>query len=158
MSDATFADGGDRPLRLKALDIDDLAVISSLTQDGVFPASEMRWDRKARRFALLVNRFRWEDAANAKIGKRSVERVQSVLSIEDVMSVKSQGVQAGDADMIMSLLSIAFEPASDGMGRVVLTLSGDGAIAIEVEALEIMLADVTRAYLAPSRSVPTHGD
>jgi hypothetical protein len=118
----------------------------------------MRWDRKARRFALLVNRFRWEDAANAKIGKRSVERVQSVLSIEDVMSVKSQGVQAGDADMIMSLLSIAFEPASDGMGRVVLTLSGDGAIAIEVEALEIMLADVTRAYLAPSRSVPTHGD
>jgi hypothetical protein len=158
MADATFADGGDRPLRLKALDIDDLAVISSLTQDGVFPASEMRWDRKARRFALLVNRFRWEDAANAKIGKRSVERVQSVLSIEDVMSVKSQGVQAGDADMIMSLLSIAFEPASDGMGRVVLTLSGDGAIAIEVEALEIMLADVTRAYLAPSRSVPTHGD
>lgn len=158
MADATFADGGDRPLRLKALDIDDLAVISSLTQDGVFPASEMRWDRKARRFALLVNRFRWEDAANAKIGKRSVERVQSVLSIEDVMSVKSQGVQAGDADMIMSLLSVAFEPASDGMGRVVLTLSGDGAIAIEVEALEIMLADVTRAYLAPSRSVPTHGD
>jgi len=158
MADATFADGGDRPLRLKALDIDDLAVISSLTQDGVFPASEMRWDRKARRFALLVNRFRWEDAANAKIGKRSVERVQSVLSIEDVMSVKSQGMQAGDADTIMSLLSIAFEPASDGMGRVVLMLSGDGAIAIEVEALEIMLADVTRAYLAPSRSVPTHGD
>ena len=49
MSDAKFEDGGDRPLRLKALDSDDLAVMSSLTQDAVFPASEMRWDRKARR-------------------------------------------------------------------------------------------------------------
>ena len=158
MSDAKFEDGGDRPLRLKALDSDDLAVMSSLTQDAVFPASEMRWDRKARRFALLLNRFRWEDAPNAKIGKRSVERVQAVLSIEDVMSVKSQGVQAGDADTIMSLLSVSFEPSTDGMGRVLMTLSGDGAIAIEVEALEIMLADVTRPYLAPSKSVPQHGD
>lgn len=158
MSDAKFEDGGDRPLRLKALDSDDLAVMSSLTQDAVFPASEMRWDRKARRFALLLNRFRWEDAPNAKIGKRSVERVQAVLSIEDVMSVKSQGVQAGDADTIMSLLSVSFEPSIDGMGRVLMTLSGDGAIAIEVEALEIMLADVTRPYIAPSKSVPQHGD
>ena len=158
MSDAKFEDGGDRPLRLKALDSDDLAVMSSLTQDAVFPASEMRWDRKARRFALLLNRFRWEDAPNAKIGKRSVERVQAVMSIEDVMSVKSQGVQAGDADTIMSLLSVSFEPSTDGMGRVLVTLSGDGAIAIEVEALEIMLADVTRPYIAPSKSVPQHGD
>ena len=158
MSDAKFEDGGDRPLRLKALDSDDLAVMSSLTQDAVFPASEMRWDRKARRFALLLNRFRWEDAPNAKIGKRSVERVQAMLSIEDVMSVKSQGVQAGDADTIMSLLSVSFEPSTDGMGRVLMTLSGDGAIAIEVDALEIMLADVTRPYIAPSKSVPQHGD
>lgn len=156
MADATFADGGDRPLRLKALDVEDLTVLSSLTQDAVFPGSEMRWDRKARRFALLLNRFRWEDAPNAKIGKRNVERVRAVMTIEDVMSVKSQGVQAGDADTIMSLLSVAFEPSEDGMGRVLLTLSGDGAIAIEVEALEIMLADVTRPYIAPSKSVPNH--
>lgn len=156
-ADATFEDGGDKPLRLRALDVDDLAVMSSLTQDAIFPASEMRWDRKARRFALLLNRFRWEDAPNAKIGKRAVERVQSVLSIEDVMAVKSQGVQAGDADMIMSLLAISFEAGKDGMGRVLLTLSGDGAIAIDVEALELLLADVTRPYIAPSKSVPQHG-
>ena len=158
MVDARFEDGGDKPLRLKALDADDLAVLSSLTQDAVFPASEMRWDRKARRFALLLNRFRWEDAPNAKIGKRSVERVQTVLTIEDVMAVKSQGVQPGDADTIMSLLSVTFAASEDGMGRVLLTLSGDGAIAVDVEALELMLADVTRPYIAPSKSVPRHDD
>jgi len=156
MSDAKFEDGGDKPLRIKALDVEDLTVLSSLTQDAVFPASEMRWDRKARRFALLLNRFRWEDAPNAKIGKRPVERVQAVMSIEDVKSVKSQGVQPGDADTIMSLLSVTFAPSEDGMGRVVLTLSGDGAIAVEVEALEVMLADVTRPYVAPSRNMPVH--
>jgi hypothetical protein len=158
MADARFEDGGDKALRLKALDDDDLAVLSSLTQDAVFPASEMRWDRKARRFALLLNRFRWEDAPNAKIGKRSVERVQTVLTIEDVMAVKSQGVQPGDADTIMSLLSVTFAASEDGMGRVLLTLSGDGAIAVDVEALELMLADVTRPYIAPSKSVPRHDD
>ena len=158
MADARFEDGGDKPLRLKALDADDLAVLSSLTQDAVFPASEMRWDRKARRFALLLNRFRWEDAPNAKIGKRSVERVQTVLTIEDVMAVKSQGVQPGDANTIMSLLSVTFAASEDGMGRVLLTLSGDGAIAVDVEALELMLADVTRPYISPSKSVPRHDD
>tara|TARA_R110002167_G_scaffold362650_2_gene582098 strand:+ start:9434 stop:9907 length:474 start_codon:yes stop_codon:yes gene_type:complete len=156
MSDARFEDGGDKPLRLKALDGEDLTVLSSLAQDAVFPASEMKWDRKARRFALLINRFRWEDAPNAKIGKRQVERVQAVLSIEDVVAVKTQGVNGRDADMVHALLSVTFEAGDDGTGRVVLTLSGDGAIAIDVEALEIMLRDVTRPYIAPSRKVPQH--
>ncbi len=156
MSDARFEDGGDKPLRLKALDGEDLTVLSSLAQDAVFPASEMKWDRKARRFALLINRFRWEDAPNAKIGKRQVERVQAVLSIEDVVAVQTQGVSGRDADMVHALLSVTFEAGDDGTGRVVLTLSGDGAIAIDVEALEIMLRDVTRPYIAPSRKVPQH--
>ena len=55
MSDARFEDGGDKPLRLKALDGEDLTVLSSLAQDAVFPASEMKWDRKARRFAVTAD-------------------------------------------------------------------------------------------------------
>ena len=58
MSDATFEDGGEKPLRLKALDVEDLGVLSGLVQDAVFPSSEIKWDRAARRFALLLNRFR----------------------------------------------------------------------------------------------------
>lgn len=156
MSDARFEDAGDKPLRLKALDTHDLTVLSSLTQDAVFPASEMKWDRKARRFALLLNRFRWEDDANVKGARRQVERVQSVLSIEDVTAVQTIGVQAGDADMVLSLLAITFEAGLDGTGRIILTLSGDGAIGVDVEAVEVLLRDVTRPYIAPSRKVPQH--
>lgn len=154
--DATFEDGREAPLRLKALDAKDLQVLSSLVQDAVFPSAEMRWDRKARRFAILLNRFRWEDVARAKARGRAVERVQSVLAVEDVVKVQSQGVDKTDADMVYSLLSVGFAPGEDGTGRVEMVLAGDGAIAVEVEALEVILRDVTRPYAAPSGKVPGH--
>lgn len=154
--DARFEDGGEQPLRLKALDAEDLGVLAALVQDAVFPGGEIKWDRKARRFALLLNRFRWEDAARAKTRRRDFERVQSVLMIEDVMSVKSQGVDPTDKDMVYALLSLAFVPGEDGMGRLELTLAGDGAIAVDVEALEVVLRDVTRPYVAPSKKAPSH--
>ena len=156
VDDARFEDAGDEPLRLKALDVEDLNVIAALVQDAVFPASEIRWDRTARRFALLLNRFRWEDADRAKARKRDFERVQSVLVIEDVMAVQSQGVDAADKDMVYALLSVTFIPSDDGMGRLELTLAGDGVIGVDVEALEVVLRDVTRPYIAPSRKSPTH--
>jgi len=154
--DARFEDGGERPLRLRALDGDDLAVISALVQDAVFPASEMIWTRKDRRFAVLVNRFRWEDAEKAQSRQRAFERVQSVLVIEDVQSVQSQGVSRADGDVVLSLMALAFEPGVDGGGKVVLTLAGDGVISVAVEALEVVLRDVTRPYMAPSGKAPDH--
>lgn len=156
MSDARFEDGAEQPLRLKAMDQDDLNVMSSLVQDAVFPGDEMQWDRKKRRFALLLNRFRWEDAPKAEARARAFERVQSLFVFDDVMAVQSQGVPKGETDTVLSLLSVAFEPGEDGTGRVLLTLAGDGAIRLSVEALEATLQDVTRPYRAPSGNKPDH--
>ena len=156
MTDARFEDGRDAPLHLKALDAEDLRVISSLAQDAVLPVTEMKWQAGRRRFALLLNRFRWEDAAAATRRKRDFERVQSVLVVEDVMKVSSQGIDRADADLVLSLLSIDFEPGQDGTGRLILTLAGDGAVALTVEALDVTLKDVTRPYIAPSRQAPQH--
>lgn len=148
--DARFADANARALRLKAMDADDLTVISALSQDAVFVGSDMAYEADRRRFAILINRFRWED-------KRSEpERVRSVLTVDNALSVSTRGIDRGDGDMVYSLLSISFEPGEDGTGRVVLTLAGDGDLAIEVEALEVTLQDVTRPYLAPSGKAPRH--
>lgn len=152
--DATFEDGSEAPLRLRAFDGEDLQVISALCQDAVFPGGEMRWSRRERRLAILLNRFRWEDVP--KGGARPAERVQSVLAIEEVQGVKSQGVMPGD-DVVLSLLSVAFTVNGEGPdGTLELTLAGDGAIAVDVEALEVVLRDVTRPYIAPSGKVPDH--
>lgn len=156
MTDAKFEDAGDAPLALIARDADDLQVMSALVQDAIFPASEMRWTVKDRRFAILLNRFRWEDANDAAGGKRGVERVQSVLMVSDVAAMRSQGVPKGDADTVLSLLEVTFRPGEDGTGHVTMTLAGDGVIECQVEALELMLKDVTRPYLAPSRKTPAH--
>lgn len=154
--DARFEEGGEQPLRLRALDTEDLSVVSSLLQDSVFPASEMAWDRPQHRFALLVNRFRWEDAPRAESGRRDFERVRTVVTVENVLGVRTQGVPQGDADTVLSLLSLGFEPGDEGAGRLLLTLAGDGAVELDVEALEVTLRDVTRPYLAPSRRSPDH--
>ena len=68
--DATFEDGREAPLNLGGLDAEDLKVISSLAQDAVFPITEMTWRAADHRFALLLNRFRWEDADAAKARRR----------------------------------------------------------------------------------------
>ncbi len=153
--DAQFEDGTEQALRLLAYDVEDLKVLSTLTQDAVFPASEMSWQVDKRRFSLLINRFRWEDAQLAEARGRAPERVQSVLSVSDVLKVKSQGVSR-DADTILSLLALTFVPTQDGMGTLEFTLAGDGAISLEVEALDVTLQDVTRPYIAPSKHTPEH--
>jgi len=158
MTDARFEDGEESALRLMAQDADSLEIISALVQDAVFPAAEMKWRAKARDFAILLNRFRWEDKDNAEARKRPYERVQTVLVISDVVRVFSQGVDRSDPEMILSLLSLAWEPGEDGTGRITLTLAGDGAIALDVECLNLSLQDVTRPYIAPSGKAPDHPD
>lgn len=153
--DARFEDGREAPLNLGALDSEDLQVISSLCQDAVFPASEMRWDRTSSRFALLLNRVRWEDAGR---DRHAPERVQSVLVFSNVDAVASQGVPKGDPDTILSLLNITFEQTDAPSGHILLTLAGDGAIRLGVEALEANIRDVTRPYVAPSKKRPHHPD
>ncbi|MDA7963158.1 DUF2948 family protein [Ruegeria sp.] len=158
MTDASFHDGREAPLNLGAEDGDDLQVIATLTQDAIFPVTEITWRPSERRFALLLNRFRWEDKDAATRRNRPFERVQSVLVFDSVLSVASQGIDRSDKDMVMSLLSVSFEPGEDGAGQILLTLAGDGAIRLTVEALDASLKDVTRPYRAPSGHAPQHPD
>ena len=156
MADAKFEDGAEQALSLKAETAEDLAVISALVQDAVLPATEMRWDRKGRTLALFVNRFRWEDLATAEKNARPYERTRALLVISDVVHVASQRIDRTDKDIILSVLSLSWEPAADGAGRVTVTLAGDGAIAADVECLDLTLKDMTRPYVAPSGHVPHH--
>jgi hypothetical protein len=154
--DARFEDGAERPLRLWAQDAEDLVVVSALVQDAVFPGSEMVWRRPKRQFAVLLNRFRWEDAEAARLRGRPVERVQSLLEVSDVTAVRSQGLDRRETDVVLSVLALEWQAGEDGTGTLTLTLAGDGAVALEVECLDVRLTDVTRPYRAPSGRSPQH--
>ncbi len=153
--DARFEDAREAPINIGAFDADELQILSALVQDAVFPVTEMSWGKVKRRFAILINRFRWEDGLRAKAAP---ERVQAILIIDHVTGVSSQGFDRKDKDLILSLMSIAFDPGEDGTGQLTLTFAGDGALRLSVEALEVGLRDVTRPYAAVSGLAPDHGD
>lgn len=163
--DARFEDGEERALRLAAQDAAGLEVISALVQDAVLTGTDLTWQPRQRRFAVLLNRFRWEDRELAEAAGRSVERVRSLLVFGDVMRVAQQGLDRRDGDTVLSLLALDWQPETApanrddpaGTGRLVLVFAGDGAVALTVECLDVTLNDVTRPYAAPSGRVPDHG-
>ncbi|MEM7711439.1 MAG: DUF2948 family protein [Pseudomonadota bacterium] len=148
--DARFHDGDDRPLQLWATDAEDLQVVSALCQDAVLQASDMRWRRGDRTLALLLNRFRWEN------GVRTPERVRTLLIATDIRQVRGQGVVPGDADTVLSLLSVEWVPGEDADGTLRLTFAGDGVVEAGAECLDLTLRDVTKPYGAPSGKAPDH--
>ncbi len=152
-NDAQFEDGREVPLNLGAVDVEDLKVMSSLIQDAVFPITEMSWQRTRRSFALLLNRFRWEDEGRSRHG---AERVQSVLAFDDVLSVSSQGIQQTDCSLVLSLLNLDFVSTDETSGSIMLNLAGDGAIRLDVETIAVTLKDVTQPYVALSGKEPRH--
>jgi len=156
MSDASFADGKENPVRIVAETSEDLKVISSLIQDSVGQNAETSWMPRKNRFALMINRFRWEDSANATKQNRSFERVQATLVIGSVLKAGGTGIDPQDKESIFSVLSIVFEPESDAAGEIVIALSGYGEIRLKVECLDVKLTDMSRPYKARATSAPTH--
>ena len=156
MTDASFDDGTENPVRLKAETAEDLQVISTLIQDAVGQNSETSWLPRHNRFALMLNRFRWEDKANATKQNRPFERVQSTLVFEGVQKAGGDGIDPRNQASIFSVLSVSFDASNDAAGEVVLVLAGDGAIRLRVEYLEATLTDVSRPYKARAKSAPAH--
>ena len=154
--DAGFNDALDRPLNLGAQDTEDLQVISSLTQDAVLTVDDLKWNRAERQVVTLLKRFRWEDVELAKQQGRDPERVQSLLVIQNATGLASQGIDRKQLDIVLSLMSLEFSGAEDGVGDLILTFSGDGALKVQIDGLDVVLRDVTRPYVAPSKQVPNH--
>lgn len=155
--DARFEDAGaGRPMRLRAESEEDLAVLSTLVQDAVTESGAAAWLPKRHRFTLLLNRFRWEDAEAARTQRRPFERVRSLLTIEGALRVRAQGVDPKARDTVLAVLALGFVAGEDGAGTLHVILAGDGAFAIDVEALDVTLTDVTRPYLARAGKAPAH--
>ena len=153
MTDARFEDA-DAPLRLRAETPEDLAVLSALAQDAVATVGDAAWLPKRRRWALLLSRFRWEDAPQAARARRPYERVRATLVVENVLSVRARGLDLGAPATPFVVLSLGFEAGEDGAGTLRLALAGGADVALAVEALEASLTDVARPHVA--RGLPRH--
>jgi hypothetical protein len=138
-------------LKLMAEDAADLDIIAAAVQDSLLRVGDISYDTKARRFAMLLSRFRWEIAE----ATGPFERVRAALSFDGVLSVKSRKVRMESKEAVASVLSISFIPAEEPPGgEVRLLLAGGGEIALEVECLDALLLDLGAAWRTPRR--PDH--
>lgn len=137
------------PLKLKAEDSADLEVISAAVQDGVVKVGDIHFAAPQRRFAMALNRFRWESGR--------AERIRAALAFEDVLKVQSHRLRPEPADAVAAILAVRFLPDPEPPGgRVDIAFSGGGAIRLIVEALDVSLSDFGASW--PARAKPSHGD
>ncbi len=131
-------------LKLLALDEEDLKVISAHMQDAVFRVEDVEYSPKSGQLAIVSNRFVWENAVE---GGKSFERRRSLLVFKQVKSVRSVGFDRKAAGKVLDLLALSFEVEGEGPeGAIELVLAGGAAILLNVDCIEVQLADTGGAW------------
>lgn len=148
-----------QPLKLRAEDVEDITVLSACLQDATVRTADMTWQPKQHRFALVLNRFRWEDERTADAGKRLIRidphiRVAAGLHFDGVLKVRSSGIDRDDGRTVLELLSILADPLEDAAARLTLVFAGGAAIQLDVECIEAQMQDIGTPF--PVRRAPQH--
>lgn len=147
--------GEAKPLRLIAREPDEVTALSAALQDAVGKIGDFQFEPTQRRFTLALNRFRWEAGAKGK-----GERVRAAVQAGSVIAAKAKRLKQGADDAVVSLLSIVFEPDADPDrapgGALIFTFAGGGELRLDVECVDMVLADVSEPWRAVRR--PAHPD
>ena len=133
-------------LRLRAVETSDIEVIASAIQDAIFQIGQTRFDASGRNFTLRLSRYRHE--------AKTPQRIECGLRFDGVMSVKSQGVETQKRDAFAVILGLKFVAGNAPAGHFNLDLAGGGIIRLDVEAIDMTLAD--RGDPRPTKHIPTH--
>ncbi len=141
------------PLKLAALDAEDLSVLSAHVQDAVVKVGDIRWSPTAGRFIVPINRFAWE-RTTSRVRRDSDQRRRAVLQFDRVRSVKANGIVPQDATAVISILALLFDPSDTPGGCVTVVCSGQASFRLDVEVIEARLTDLGSAWSAGMR--PKH--
>ena len=148
------------PLRLRAEDAEDVTVLAACLQDATLRVTDMAWQPKQRRFALVLNRFRWEDETRVDARGKLIRavphvRVPAGLHFDGVLKVQSSGIDRDNTKASLELLSIIAEPHGEEPAAILtLVFAGGGAVRLEVECVDAQMQDLGQPY--PVRRVPKH--
>ena len=121
-----------KKLSLAAQKEEDLVVIATLCQDSIIKVANIKWAKKAKRFYLLINRFCWELNDLSKKKSSNMFRINSIMSFNSVLSVKSAGIQQNNNSDITSLLTINYNFFNFEKQAIDLIFSGNSQISLSL--------------------------
>ncbi len=147
------------PLKLIALDAEDLSVLSAHMQDAVCQVGDMAYLQAERRYALIANRFDWSAAVKqpevaSEASSGPFYRHRTALRFERVTAAKISGLDLRDKRRTLSLLALQFDEVTAPAGTITLFFAGGAAVRLDVECIESELKDLGAAWSASSK--PAH--
>jgi DUF2948 family protein len=139
------------PLKLIALDQEDIEIVSTHLQDAVVKVSDVIWLPREKRLVLGLNRFDWEACG---CDDPCYKRRRTALRFERVNAFRCRNVNPAERDAVLNLLAVEYAETDAPGGVVTLIFSGGAALRLEVECLECELADLGPSWTAKAR--PAH--
>jgi hypothetical protein len=139
-----------QPLKLIALDQDDIGIVSTHLQDAVVKVSDVVWLPSEKRLVLGLNRFDWEACG---CEDPCYKRRRTALRFERVNALRCRNVNPAAKDTVLNLLAVEYNETDAPAGTVTLIFSGGAALRLEVECLECELADLGPTWDARARPV-----
>lgn len=127
------------PVKLIALDADDLAVISAHVQDAVVKSADIIWRQSEKRLVIGMSRLDWERTLE---GETSPRRLISALRFDRVLACKSRNIDLDAPQVQLEMLGIEFHPTEPPGGSAVMIFANGGALRLDLECLECELADL----------------
>jgi hypothetical protein len=127
------------PVKLIALDADDLAVISAHVQDAVVKSADIIWRQSEKRLVIGMSRLDWERTLE---GEASPRRLISALRFDRVLACKSRNIDLDAPQVQLEMLGIEFHPTEPPGGSAVMMFANGGALRLDLECLECELADL----------------
>ncbi len=128
-------------LRLRAEDAEDLAVISACLQDALVSVRDLAYDRDARTFVFVGNRFRWEGKGAGEKKAAPLERTLCGITFEAVDGVAYRGFHRNEEDRILSLLAIQPMPGKPAGVTIDLEFAAGATIRLSAAAIRCRTHD-----------------
>ena len=142
-------------LKLQAVALEDVKILSALLQDGLVAASDLHYQKNEASFVMVINRFCWEQADESK-SEIQLNRCLCGLKVAHVRQVSQRGLFA-DANQFYNLLSITYEETKEiekVNNKLTFTFSDGYGIRLAVEELAIILQDIAEPH--PGLARPRH--
>ena len=139
-------------LKLLATTEEDLRVISAHLQDSIVSTSDITSLNKSRIFLMQINRFMWEDVEKGVFRKN--KRIRTILKFDNVIKTKTKNIPQINKQIFLDFLAIESNKLTDNSYEIRLIFSGDTAIKINVEVIDVTLDDQGSPW--ESKTKPKH--